>query len=234
MSVYLLKDSTSKQRFAEWIKTMTANYSAAAKLKWADEDALCEHFFSCIRGTLSTAAGDLTVASYKVRGRGRGAAEKRLGADGICIVDIFTPTTRLRGFFLFQAKKATSLSDKLRGASLECSTMLSHTAASYLLTLMPSDAKMSGAMAVHSCAYKDPSLIDVPYVSFARFAAEHLLQGIMLEPFDRLRDFDSEHLSAEIKLVVGILASVDNQRADALRRVEEEIEALGLQVESGG
>jgi hypothetical protein len=165
---------------------VAADYAVDAMLKWADEDALCEHFFSCMRGTLTTPNGDLTVKSYKTRGRGRGAAEKKLGADGICIVDIATSNTALKGFFLFQAKKATSLSDTLRGASAGCSTMLSHTAASYLLTLMPTEAKMVGAMAVHSCTRVDPPLNEVPYLNFARFAAEHLLQGIMLEPMNRL------------------------------------------------
>jgi hypothetical protein len=105
MSRYLLKDSDSKRLFAEWLNYMTASYAIDAMLKWADEDALCEHFFSCIRGTLKTPTGILTVKSYKTRGRGPGAAEKKLGADGICIVDIVTPNISLKGFFLFQAKR---------------------------------------------------------------------------------------------------------------------------------
>lgn len=234
MSRYLLKDSDSKRLFVEWLNSMAADYAVDALLKWADEDALCEHFFSCIRGTLTTPTGDLTIKSYKTRGRGPGAAEKKLGADGICIVDIATPNTSLNGFFLFQAKKAYLLSDTLRGASAECSTMLSHTAASYLLTLMPTEAKMVGAMAVHSCTRTDPPLHKVPYVSFARFASDHLLQGIMLEPMHRLRDLLSPDLRAEIKIVVGMVGRASNQTADALKIMQLEIQALGLDVESDG
>ena len=234
MSSYLLKDSDSKRMFVDWLNGMAADYAVDAMLKWADEDALCEHFFSCIRGTLATPTGDLTIKNYKTRGRGPGAAEKKLGADGLCIVDINTPNTRLSGFFLFQAKKAHLLSDTLRGASRECSNMLSHTAASYLLTLMPTDAKMSGAMAVHSCTRVDPPLNEIPYVSFARFAAEHLLQGIMLEPMNRLRDLVSPDLRAEIKIVVGVLGRGPDQTAEALKLMQMEIQALGLDVESDG
>lgn len=213
---------------------MAVNYAVDAQLKWADEDALCEHFFSCIRGTLVTPNGNLTVRSYKTRGRGPGATEKKLGADGICIIDIATPSTVLKGFFLFQAKKAASLSDTLRGATAECTTMLSHTAASYLLTLMPTEAKMVGAMAVHSCSRADPPLNEVPYVSFARFATEHLLQGIMLEPINRLRSLASPELRAEIKMVVGILGRREDQIAEALTSLQTEIQALDLDLESDG
>ena len=234
MSRYLLKDSDSKRLFAEWLNYMTASYAIDAMLKWADEDALCEHFFSCIRGTLKTPTGILTVKSYKTRGRGPGAAEKKLGADGICIVDIVTPNISLKGFFLFQTKKAELLSDTLRGASDECSKMLSHTAASYLLTLMPNEAKMVGAMAVHSCTQKDPALNEVPFVSFARFAAEHLLQGIMLEPRDRLRNIVSPELRGEINIVLGILGREGDQADTALKLLEIDIQELGLDVESDG
>ncbi len=234
MPRYLLKDSESKRLFLDWLNSMAADYAVDAMLKWADEDTLCEHFFSCIRGTLATPTGDLTVKSYKTRGRGPGAAKKKLGADGICIVDIATPNTSLKGFFLFQAKKATLLSDTLRGASAECSTMLSHTAASYLLTLMPAEAKMVGAMAVHSCTRVDPPLNAVPYVSFARFASEHLLQGIMLEPMNRLRDLVSPELRAEIKIVVGMLGRGPDQTAEALKLLQMEIQALDLDVASDG
>ena len=234
MSRYLLKDSESKSLFVDWLTTMTRSYAADAMLKWADEDTLCEHFFSCIRGTLSTPTGDLTVKSYKTRGRGPGAAEKKLGADGICIVNIETPTTSLNGFLLFQAKKAHYLSDSLRGASGECSTMLSHTAASYLLALMPAETKMVGAMAIHSCMRNDPSLNEVPYVSFPRFAAEHLLQGIMLEPMHRLRDLLTPELRKEIKIVVGLLGRGPDQTAEALKLLEMEIQALGLDVSTDG
>jgi len=234
MSRYLLKDSVSKRLFEEWLNSMTANYAIDAMLKWADEDALCEHFFSCIRGTLKTPAGVLTVKSYKTRGRGPGAAEKKLGADGICIVDIVTTNVSLKGFFLFQAKKAMLLSDTLRGASDECSKMLSHTPASYLLTLMPKQANMVGAMAVHSYTRGDPALNEVPYVSFARFAAEHLLRGIMLEPMDRLRNLASPELRAEINIVVGILGREGDQTATALNLLQIDIQELGLDVEGDG
>lgn len=234
MSRYLLKDSHSKCLFVEWLNSMAANYAIDAMLKWADEDALCEHFFSCIRGALKTPAGVLTVKSYKTRGRGPGAAEKKLGADGICIVDITTPNTNLKGFFLFQAKKAKLLTDKLSGAQVECSKMLSHTAASYLLTLMPDEAKMVGAMAVHSCTRGDPALKEVPYVSFARFAGEHLLQGIMLEPMHRLRDLLSPDLRAEINIVIGILGRERDQTSTALNSLQRDIQELGLDAESTG
>jgi len=45
MSRYLLKDSHSKRLFVEWLNLMAANYAIDAMLKWADEDALCEHFY---------------------------------------------------------------------------------------------------------------------------------------------------------------------------------------------
>lgn len=234
MSSYLLKDSESKRMFIEWLNSAAADYAIDAELKWSDEDALCEHFFSCIRGTLSTPTGDLTLKTYKTRGRGPGAAEKKLGADGIGIVNIETPNTLLRGFFLFQAKKAVSLSDSLRGASGECSTMLTHTAASYLLTLMPAEAKMVGAMAVHSCTVKDPSLQEVPFISFARFAVEHLLQGVMLEPMSRAGSILSLELRSEIKHVVGVVGRGPDRTTQALKLLQLDLQELGLQVENDG
>jgi hypothetical protein len=99
---------------------------------------------------------------------------------------------------------------------------------------MPNEAKMVGAMAVHSCTQKDPALNEVPFVSFARFAAEHLLQGIMLEPRDRLRNIVSPELRGEINIVLGILGREGDQADTALKLLEIDIQELGLDVESDG
>lgn len=149
MSDYLLKDTESKRLLEEWLRSSMSAYASNSRLKWNDEDSLCEHFFASIGGTLTTPNGVLNLSSYKVRGRGPGAAEKKLGADGIGLVHIRTSNTNLTGFFLFQAKKSNLPSNILTGAKAECSKMLTHSAASYLLTLMPNEVKMVGAMAMH-------------------------------------------------------------------------------------
>lgn len=109
--------------------------------------------------------------------------------------------------------------------------MLTHTAASYLLTLMPTEATMVGAMAVHSCTRNDPSLNDVPFISFPRFAAEHILHGIMLEPMHRLHDIIPPELSSEIKFVVGFIGQASNRIAEADSLIQMEIQELGLDID---
>jgi len=206
-------------------------YAADAMLKWGDEDTLCEHFFSSIRGSISTPTGVMSIQSYKIRGRGPGAPEKTLGADGIGLVSIATPYAKLSGFFLFQAKKAYSASDILRGARAGCSNMLCHSAASYLLILLPTLVKMIGAMAVHSTTSREPSLSDIPYIGFPRFLTDHLLHGIMLEPLSRARTTLTPALKAEIKHVISIVGSHEQQLEGALATIRGDIEELGLGIE---
>ena len=106
MQRYMLKDSKSKSVIYDWFRTSMSSYAADSLLNWNDEDSLCASFFMSITGQVSTPTGNLNVRIYKVRGRGPGAPENKLGADGIALVQINTPNTRLSGFFLFQAKKA--------------------------------------------------------------------------------------------------------------------------------
>lgn len=225
---FLLKDSKSKADFKSWLESALVAYGASADLKWSDEDTLCEHFFSSISGHLKTPTGELRVSSYKTRGRGPGAPEKKLGADGICLVNVATPHADLNGFFLFQAKKAERLTDHLRQSSNECAKMLKHSAASYLLVLMRREAHMAGAMAVHSHKSSDPPLHAIPYVSFPRFAVEHLLHGIMLEPLNSAASLLSPDLREEIKHVVTIVGASADAMAEAQKVAEMELDRLGL------
>lgn len=207
MSEYLLKDTASKEILRAWLVSAMERYGGEARLKWNDEDTLCEHFFKCLSGQVTMPTGKLEVTSYKTRGRGPGAGEKKLGADGIGLVFINTLKTSLAGFFLFQAKKAETQCRSLQDASIECSTMLSHSAASYLLVLFPSEVNMVGAMAIEACKKKDPPLKMVPYIGFPRFFVEHILTGIMLEPLCRHDKISSDELRREIRHVITFVVS---------------------------
>jgi hypothetical protein len=207
-------------------------YAADSRLNWNDEDSLCSSFFKSISGRVSTPTGSLSIRSYKVRGKGPGALERKLGADGIALVHINTPKTNLSGFFLFQAKKARGLSGSLRGAYSQCTKMLTHSAASYLLVLLEDEVKMVGAMAVGSYAPKsDPSLTDIPFVSFPRFVVEHVLRGVMLEPLNRAKILLTPDLREEIKHVISIVGGVNQQIADAIMKADRQLRELELDFE---
>ena len=72
----------------------------------------------------------------------------------------------------------------LDGSVQQCTKMLEHTAASYLLALLPDNVDMVGAMAVAGSRLANPKLRHLPYVAFHRCLVEHLLHGIMLAPWD--------------------------------------------------
>jgi hypothetical protein len=231
MQSYMLKDSKSKSLIYDWFRTSMSSYAADSGLNWNDEDSLCAEFFKSISGLLSTPAGDLIIRSYKTRGRGPGAAERKLGADGIALVQINTPSTQLSGFFLFQAKKAIAISSSLRGASDECIKMLDHTAASYLLVLLPTEVKMAGAMAVKSyVSGTDPHLTDIPFVNFPRFIVEHILQGVMMEPLDKAMELLTPELKKEISHVISIVGGNDQQIEEAMMKVDSYIRELELDI----
>lgn len=230
MADFLLKDTKSKDAFKDWLVAAMGAYGAEADLKWEDEDTLTEHFFKSVSGELITTTGKLKISSYKTRGRGPAAAEKKLGADGICIVNIQTAIASLHGFFLFQAKKVERSKNALCDSSKECSTMLSHTAASYLLVLMRREAHMAGAMAVHSHKKKDPPLNSIPYVSFPRFVDEQLLHGLMLEPMFNSSRILTPDLTKEIRHVLTIVGSRADAMLEAQKNVVIELEQMGLSV----
>ena len=228
MADFLLKDTRSKSDFKLWLESGLVKYGAGADLKWADEDALCEHFFQSIGGDLKTPTGELRVTSYKIRGRGPAAPEKKLGADGIALVNIRTANASLNGFFLFQAKKSERITLGLRDSTAECKAMLSHTAASYLLVLMRREVHMAGAMAVHAYKKKDPPLRAIPYVSFPRYAVEQLLHGLMLEPISNGGRILTPELRKEIGHVVTIVGSTVDAMQEAQKLSDIEFSQLGF------
>lgn len=231
MQRYMLKDSKSKSVIYDWFRSSMSSYAADSGLNWNDEDSLCACFFKSITGWVSTPTGNLNIRSYKTRGRGPGAPEKKIGADGIALVQINTPNTQLSGFFLFQAKKTYGLSGLLSGASAECEKMLNHTAASYLLVLLPDEVKMAGAMAVKSYTTGiDPHLTDIPFVNFPRFIVEHILQGVMLEPLDKAMSLLTPELKAEISHVITIVGGSNQHIEDAIMKVDFYINELELDV----
>jgi len=202
MSHFILKDQESKSPLQSWLRRAMAYYAKGAGLKWGDEDTLCEHFFASLGGGVTTPNGTFYLRSYKVRGRALRAPEKSLGADGIGIVTIRTENTELSGYFLFQTKKSVDSTSTLRGAKTECGSMLRHSAASYLLVLTDSDAKMVGAIAVDGCRIRDPSLTQVPFVGFPIFVAQHIFQGVMLEPLATMHTRLTPDLREELKHVL--------------------------------
>ncbi|MFH0783738.1 MAG: hypothetical protein V2B20_17530 [Pseudomonadota bacterium] len=218
-----LKDSKSKDELYEWIKSGILTYSKNSLLCWADEDFLCGHFFSSISGTCSFNFGNFDIKSYKLRGRGPSAPEKVIGADGIGIVILKYQDIHLKGFFLYQAKKAKTTGDGLGRAKEECDVMLTHTPASYLLVLMPTEVKMIGAMAVSANAKKSPSLNNLPFLSYPRFVVEHLLHGIMLEPLKNLRPTLSVDLNSEIKNITAVIGGSEKYIDEVSKKLEQEL-----------
>jgi hypothetical protein len=234
MSDFLLKDSASKVAFKQWLVDALQTYAAGAEGAWNDEDTLCEHFLRSISGVLNTPTGQLQINRYKTRGRGPGAPEKKLGADIICLVNIQTSNAFLNGFCLIQAKKAKLLKDCLHKVSHDADVMLSQTAASYVMVLMPTEVTMSGAMAVHSSRKKDPSLTEFPYVSFPRFAVEQLLNGLMLEPLTSHRRVLTPELKAEVEHILMIVGGSKHAAAEGRSVAERQLAELGLDIDING
>ena len=120
-NAYLLKDASSKKDVWKWLTEGVVKYASRSNLKWSDEDdTLCEYFFGCFDGLVSTSAGKIDFSYAKIRGRGKGAKEKTSGADGLGILHISTDSTKLNGYFLFQAKKAKTERTRLTDASSAC------------------------------------------------------------------------------------------------------------------
>lgn len=183
MSEYLLKDSSAKKAVRNWLEEAITRYANAGRLSWNDEDALTQRFFDAIANpALQTNTGMLQIECYKVRGRGQKAPEHLLGADGLGLVHIETSTTLLDGIFLFQAKKADSETAALRDAKKQCAKMLQHSSASQLIVLLPDCVHVVSALAVTSVRNSMAHLEDVPFMNFARFVVEQLLNGLMLAP----------------------------------------------------
>jgi hypothetical protein len=231
MSDYLLKDSVSKEAFGQWVRNGLETYAAGAANVWNDEDTLCEHFLGSISGVLNTSTGQLRIDRYKTRGRGPGAPEKKLGADIICLVNIQTSSASLNGFCLIQAKKARLLTDTLHKVSLDAGVMLSQTAASYIMVLMPEQVTMSGAMAVYSSKKNDPPLTEFPYASFPRYVVEQLLNGLMLEPLASHRRVLTPELKAEVKHILMIVGASDEAAAQARSLAERQLAELGFDID---
>jgi len=204
MQKLLIKDNKSKGQIYHWIRLGIEKYSQNSEWYWNDEDSLCAHFFSSISGCCPTATGKIVVNSYKIRGRGPSAPESKLGADGLGIISIRENDVNLEGYFLFQAKKAKKVTQPLQNSRSQCSKMLSHSSASFLLVLLPSQVKMVGAMAVHSSINPRPSLACLPFVTFPKFVRSQLLRGIMLEPLRNFQTSITPDLQIEIKNIITI------------------------------
>lgn len=226
-----LKDTKSKADLARWLKNGILHYSRGSRYSWNDEDYLCGHFFSSISGDCAFDFGHFNLNSYKLRGRGPSAPEKKIGADGIGIVVLKYDYISLKGFFLYQAKKAENTTDPLTKSKMECDVMLTHTPASYLLVLMPSDVKMVGAMAVSANNKNSPSLNDLPFLGYSRFVVEHLLHGIMLEPLEKFRPTLSADINKEIKRITTIVGGDKKYIKDVEAQLTEKLSDLNLQQE---
>lgn len=226
-----LKDTKSKADLANWLKSGIRHYARSSRLCWADEDYLCGHFFSSISGNCAFDFGHFNLNSYKLRGRGPSAPEKKIGADGIGIVVLKCKYISLKGFFLYQAKKAEYTTDPLTKSKEECDVMLTHTPASYLLVLMPDDVKMVGAMAVSANNIKSPSLNQLPFLGYSRFVVEHLLHGIMLEPLEKFRPTLSADINKEIKRITTFVGGDKEYIETVERQLIEKLSDLDLQQE---
>lgn len=232
MTKPFLKDINSKNQLFTWLTAGMKNYAASSMSCWADEDFLCGHFFSSISGSCTFGLGEFKVGNFKIRGRGPSAPEKKIGADGIGIIDLKYPDISLKGFFLYQAKKAVDQRAYLGKAKEECSVMLTHTPASYLLVLMPAEVKMVGAMAVNANLKTSLCLNDLPFVNYPRFIIEHILHGIMLEPYANLRPTLSLDVSNEIKHISTFVGGSKKYIDEAEKIIKEEIRGLDWKIES--
>ena len=94
----LLKSSNSKATLSLWLSEKMDNYKSKSMLRWEEEDALCELFFSSISGKYQFDNDIINIDYCKNRGRGPKATEKVLGADGIGLV--FIETTEIGVFSL--------------------------------------------------------------------------------------------------------------------------------------
>jgi len=219
---FLLKDTRSKAEIREWLGRGLEKYAARATLKWNDEDTLCESFVSAIAGSIVTTAGEFSIDSYKVRGRGPQADEKRMGADGIGLVSVRTQTTDLKGFFLFQAKKG-DLREKLGDARAQCERMLGHSAASHLIVLGRDNVRVAGAMAVVATAATGPRLGTVPYCSFRHFVSDQLLRGLMVAPLEPPAGWFADGFASQVRYILAIRGTDDSYHDS-----EDMVENLGL------
>lgn len=225
---YLLKDIRSKAIVRDWLADSMEQYGRHSAKTWSDEDALCETFLSSITGQVSTPSGHVCLDRYKLRGRGRAAEEDLLGADGLGLVQIRTAKTRLDGFFLFQAKKSKDQATRLTNAREQCRKMLSHTAASQLVVLMPRCVGMVGAIAVSAAATPNPPLSRLPYAGFPRFVMEQLLRGLMLAPLSALAFTRDPLLAQQIEHVLAITASEEQNGSEARLSALRELTELDL------
>jgi len=105
VSQYILKDAKSKRKFRDWLRAGLVKYGKESRWMENDEDALCAILFSCLSGRLSTDAGDININSYKVRGRGPRAKEKKIGADNLVVLRIGTNQST-KGFLSSSGKES--------------------------------------------------------------------------------------------------------------------------------
>jgi hypothetical protein len=231
VSGYLLKSAEAQFQIFEWLESSMVNYASEAPHAYADEDSLCETLFRCLgRQPVKTDGGSLQFIGHKVRGRGPAAPEKKLGADGLWIVDIETPEASLHGFLLYQAKKTPSRSCSL-GARSQCDLMLSHTAASVLWALSPSDVRVAGAMAVAACKGTACSLDHIPNTSFLKFVLLQMLRGHMLAPISAISSLQPL-LSSELRYALSLIGGSEDRVQMAVSRVRGQLSELGLELES--
>jgi len=232
MSDYPFKDSATKQAVYNWLKEALVQYSVNSAFAWADEDSLCQLFLTEVGRRPARAPGlDVQLQGYKTRGRGGGAGEKKLGADGLGVVRIETTHARVDGFFLFQAKKSSAQDTPLDRVREQSLTMLSHTSSSIVLVLCPGTVEVVSAMAVASHNKPQPRLSDVPYEDFARFVTDKLLRGFAMAPLDSAAFLQDAALRGEIKQVLAIVAAEAHNIAAASVAVQQRLDAAGLNVE---
>lgn len=234
MSRYILKNTESKDIVVKWLKQSMLHYAKRSSWAFADEDSLCEAFLSAVSGHVDTPTGRFSISGYKVRGRGRAAPEKKLGADGIGIFSLNTVEVSLSGFFLYQVKKTKDNSTKLVDVCSQSKDMLSHCSASQVMVLMPETVVFTGAMAVAALKAGEPSLANLPYNSFPQFIGEQMLRGLMLAPFNDLKAIRSRDLLTEVKHILAITASEEGFLERAERRILREISELNLDIEDIG
>lgn len=229
MSEFFLKDRATKDAFGTWLRNALADYGRCAQWAWNDEDSLCELFLGALRKTSVAVAGStFRLNGYKVRGRGAGAGEKKLGADGLGVVRVRTATTTLNGFFLFQAKKCEKTSTRMPGVQGQSRTMLTHSAASVLMALLPNTVSIVSAMAAASHGRTDPCLDELPYENFANFAVHQLLHGFVLAPLDGSPFLKDRELLSQVKYVMTIIGAEVAVAAHVEAEVEQYLMEAGL------
>lgn len=204
----VLKDSAFKDALIKELNSRMAAYAENALLAWADEDAVTQAFISAVSGHFSHSDVSIELRGYKVRGRGPAPPELLLGADGLGLVFVNTSQVQLRGFYLFQAKKALNTTDAIEArVKLQCEVMLKTTAASQLLVLLPKRVAFVGAIAVTSTVATSPRLSELPYGGFPHLVITELLCGLMMSPLDGAPFQNNKTLLQEISNILVILAA---------------------------